>query len=157
MSSDQHDVPTTPSPATVADQVAARTFSQAELDAQVRQSLRGVQKPEDYDEVKARAETVVAQQRRAEALEEGIARLTWLTMRNELAAAHRVPAELRDEFMVAEDATTLEAQADRLGMQAMRARTSGNIAPREGTIPAPADESDREVRDYVRGLFDVDQ
>lgn len=150
------DMPSsTPSPADVAGTTARKTFRQAEIDRAVQKAFRRG-KPADYDDVAAAAARSEDLQRQADALEGNIARISWETRRNELAAAHRVPDDLRDELMTATDDDTLQLQAERLAVVAQRERARGNIAPREGTIPVPADESDREVRDYVRDLFDID-
>jgi hypothetical protein len=147
---------TTPSPATVAAAHAKRTYTQADVDAQVREALREQrEKHADYDQLKKQAEETDLARARAQELEEEISRTRLENLRVTIAINHGISPEDRDVLLTATDETGLTAQAERLAVLKPQRPAGELIAHREGsTTVTPS--GDDEVRTFVRDLMGND-
>ncbi|MEV7692489.1 hypothetical protein AB0N73_04060 [Microbacterium sp. NPDC089189] len=145
--------PQPPSPATVAAAHASRQYTQADLDARVRDALREQREQHaDYEDLKARAEEAVHAHARAAELEQEITHTRLENLRVTIASSHGVSTEDRDVLMTATDAEGLTAQARRLAALSQQRSTGGNIARKEGHVTVTP-TGNEEVRAFVSDLM----
>lgn len=145
-----------PSPADVAAVTPPKTFTQADVDRQVREALRAQRR--QY----ANAETVVAEERLSEQLQREIearADEVKLLQRQRLVVDLQNSLKLSDEDVHAflDDPAAsdeqITARAERLAQMERKRLSFGNVAPREGRTPeaAPPDE----MTEFSNKLFGV--
>lgn len=125
---------------------------QADVDRIVKERVaRERAKYSDYDDLKAKAAGSKTLEERLASLEGELTTAKATALRSDIAAKHGLSAEDRDLFLTGTDESTLTAQAQRLAGREADRKKQGNFAPKEGTTPAGASNTDE--RDFVRNLF----
>lgn len=125
---------------------------QADVDRIVKERVaRERAKYADYDELKAKAAGSKTLEERLASLEGELTAARTVALRSDIAAKHGLSAEDRDLFLTGTDESTLNAQAERLAERVADRKKQGNFAPKEGTTPKGASNTDE--RDFVRSLF----
>lgn len=138
-----------------------KTFTQAEVDAMIRDRLRQQAKNQfgDYDQLKAKAEGAQTLEDRFASLEKELAASRADALRSRIAAQFGIstvkgaPDEMSDAdlFLTGADEATMTAQAQRLAAQRPAPKKS-NVAPREGATTNGKDP-DSELRAFAGELF----
>lgn len=154
------DTPPAP-PAPKADD-APKTFTQAELDAEITKIAAKIRDDErkkfaDYDDLKKKAEGATTAEDRIAALEKDLTATRTDALRRRVQATHKISDEDAALFLTASDEDGLTAQAKRLAERNAEAaereverKKKGNTVPGEGSTPKPGDD---EFRELARGLF----
>ena len=136
-----------------ADQIKdGQLVPQADVDRIVKERVaRERAKYSDYDDLKAKAAGSKTLEERLAGLESELTTAKANALRSDIAAKHGLSAEDRDLFLTGTDESTLTAQAQRLAAREEDRKKQGNFAPKEGTTPKGAANSDE--REFVKGLF----
>jgi hypothetical protein len=139
-----------------------KTFTQAELDAIVRDRLKQQAKNQfgDYDELKAKAAGAQTLEERLGTLEAELSSTKIAALRTSIAAKFGVSTEKAPDgtpsdaelFLTGTDESTLTTQAQRLAGRQADSKKHGNVAPREGQTTLNVDPKASE-REFVRDLF----
>ena len=138
-----------------------RTFTQADVDRIVQERLERQSKNKfgDYEDLKAKAESAEALEKRINDLEETASRAERSALVAGIAAQFGISTKRgakgepsdADLFLTGADEATLKAQAERLSLSISDRKRSGNVAPGEGGNP-DGDNSDP-LRQFTRNLF----
>lgn len=143
----------TPSPADIAAAHPTKQYTQAEVDAMVRDAMRKQREQHaDYDELKAKAEQADLAHERTQSLEQDIANTRLDNLRITVANDHSISHEDRDALLTATDEAGLRAQAERLAALNQSRPAGGLVARREGgstVVPS----SDDDTRAFLRELM----
>lgn len=142
-------------------QQEAQTFTQADVDRIVKDRLTQQAKNRfgDYEDLKTKAgESLTLEQRIAE-METRTQAAESAALRASVAAEFGISTKKgpkgepsdADLFLTGSDVDTLTAQAQRLASREEDRKKQGNFAPKEGTTPKGATNTDD--REFVRGLF----
>lgn len=148
--------------ATEQQQEQAKSFTQAEVDALIRDRLtqQARNKFGDYDELKTKAAGAQTLEERLGTLEAELSTTKAQALRSSIAARFGVSTEKgpkgepsdADLFLTGTDETTLTAQAQRLAVRQADSKKQGNVAPKEGNNTTQADPKASE-REFVKDLF----
>lgn len=135
------------------DQQQGKTFTQAELNAEIDKRLqRERAKYADYNDLKRKAEGSKTVEDRLSAAEKRAEAAEARALRNDIATRHGISAEDRDLFLTGTDEDTLTAQAKRLADRESERKKQGNVARREGGNPDPG-KPKGDMREFTRQLF----
>jgi hypothetical protein len=147
---------TTPDPAP--DGGEGKTFTQAELDAEVQKIAARIRAEErrkvsekfaDYDDLKTRAEGAKTLEDRVAEIERRAVESETRALRAEVANAKGLtPSQAKR--LVGATKEELEADADELLKDIGEQRSGGNVVPTEGNNPQSAGDPQRE---FARQLF----
>jgi len=144
-------------------QEQARTFTQAEVDALIKDRAERLAKQQypDYDELKSKAAGAKTLEDRLADVEGKLTAAQARELRTGIAAEFGISTKKgakgepsdADLFLTGTDAETLTAQAQRLAGRAVEAKKQGNVAPREGETKSTGKPEEQEAREFVGNLF----
>lgn len=148
------DTPTPQAPESGAE--AAKTFTQEEVDAVIRERAERLYKQRvgdvDIKALRARVEESKTLEDRIAEMEKRAADAEARALRSDIAAKFGIAPEDRDLFLTAADEDTLTAQAQRLAAREADRKQRGNVAPKEGgAADNPPGKDD--MREFTRSLF----
>ena len=137
------------------------TFSQADVERIVRERLTQQAKNKfgDYDDLKTKAGESQTLEQRVKDMETRATNAEKASLRASVAAEFGISTKKgpkgepsdADLFLTGSDVDTLTAQAQRLAGREEDRKKQGNFAPKEGTTPKGATNTDE--REFVKGLF----
>lgn len=144
-------------------QEQAKTFTQAEVDALIKDRAERIAKQQypDYDELKAKAAGAKTLEERLASVETELGTTKAEALRNSIAAKFAISTEKgpkgepsdADLFLTGTDESTLTAQAQPLATRQADSKKQGNVAPTEGGTKNIGKPEDQEVREFVDDLF----
>lgn len=161
---DQQNVDTSGNDADTTDQKQeqGKSFTQAEVDAIIRDRLKQQERTKfgDYNELKAKADGAKTLEERLGTLEQELSTTRADALRSSIAARFGISTEKgkdgepsdADLFLTGTDESTLTAQAQRLAARQADSKKQGNVAPKEGETKTSG-AGDTASREFVRDLF----
>ncbi len=140
-----------PSPADIAAAHPVRSFTQHEVDAQVRTALRDQRF--QYTQAQAQAEAAANLEKRLDSSRASLDFAEGIALRTEVANRYGIASEDRDILLTASDEAGLTAQAERVAALDTAERLRGaNVAPREGNVRI-THTGDAELQQFAKMLF----
>lgn len=143
-------------------QEQGKSFTQAEVDAIIRDRLKQQERTKfgDYQELRAKAEGAKTLEERLGSLEQELSATKAEALRSSIAARFGISTEKgkggepsdADLFLTGTDESTLTAQAQRLAARQADVKKQGNVAPKEGETKTSG-SGDTELREFARELF----
>jgi len=143
-------------------QEQGKSFSQAEVDALIRDRLtqQARNKFGDYEELRSKAAGAQTLEERLGSLEAELSATRAQALRSGIAARFQISTEKgpkgepsdADLFLTGTDESTLTAQAQRLAARQADSKKQGNVAPKEGNTTSQADEK-APLREFAKDLF----
>ena len=147
-----------PTPEPTPTSEGGKTFTQADLDAEVQKIAAKIKAEErrkvsekyaDYDALKEKAGNATTLEERVAEIERQAKESEERAMRAEVANAKGLtPAQAKR--LIGATREELEADADELLKDIGAQKKSSNVSPREGNQPKASDDP---MRDFTRGLF----
>ncbi len=144
------------------EQEQAKSFTQAEVDAIIRDRLKQQERTKfgDYNELKTKAEGAQTLEERLGSLEQELTATKAAALRTSIAARFGISTEKgkdgepsdADLFLTGSDESILTAQAQRLAARQADLKKQGNVAPNEGGAKNSG-PTEGEERAFVSALF----
>ena len=144
-------------------QEQAKSFTQAEVDAIIRDRLKQQERTKfgDYQELKTKADGAKTLEERLGSLEQELSTTKAEALRTSIAARFGISTEKgkdgepsdADLFLTGTDESTLTAQAQRLAARQADSKKQGNVAPNEGGTKSTGKPEEQEAREFVGNLF----
>lgn len=145
------------------NQGSGKSFTQADVDriVQDRLSQQAKNKFGDYDDLKAKADGAKTLEDRLGSLEVELSTTKEAALRSSIAARFGVSTEKgpkgepsdADLFLTGSDEATLTAQAERLAGREADRKKQGNYAPKEGQPVTGSGDSNADLREFTKKLF----
>ena len=144
-------------------QEQGKTFTQAEVDALIKDRAERIAKQQypDYDELKAKAAGAKTLEERLLTVETELSTTKAESLRNSIAARFGISTEKgakgelsdADLFLTGTDEAVLTAQAQRLAARQEDSKKQGNVAPKEGDTKTQGDDEKAPLREFAKNLF----
>ena len=144
-------------------QEQGKTFTQAEVDALIKDRAERIAKQQypDYDELKAKAAGAKTLEERLASVETELSTTKAESLRNSIAARFQISTEKgakgepsdADLFLTGTDEAVLTAQAQRLAARQADSKKQGNVAPKEGDTKTQGDDEKAPLREFAKNLF----
>lgn len=144
-------------------QEQAKSFTQAEVDAIIRDRLKQQERTKfgDYNDLKTKAEGAKTLEDRLGSLEAELSTTKAQALRTSIAARFGISTEKgaegepsdADLFLTGTDEDTLTKQAQRLATRQADSKKQRNVAPNEGGTKTIGKPEEQEAREFAASLF----